>query len=73
MIPWELHYRLVVIDLDKKVLTKIVRKELIIRERMWNLNENRTRVTIEKKSIKTSKHRLAQFVENFQRWCSKGL
>ena len=27
MIPWELQHRMVVIDLDKKVLKKIVRKE----------------------------------------------
>ena len=48
---------LVVIDLDKKVLKRIVRKERIIRTKIWELNENRTRVRFLKKSEKTSKHR----------------
>ena len=48
VIPWELQYRLVVVDLDKKVLKKGVRKERIIRRKIWKLNENRTRVRFEK-------------------------
>ena len=40
VIPWELQHRLVVVDLDKKVLKKIVRKERIIRRKIWKLNEN---------------------------------
>ena len=44
VIPWKLH-RLVVVDLDKKV----VRKERIIRRKIWKLNENRTRVRFEKR------------------------
>ena len=39
VIPWELQHRLVVVDLDKKVLTK----QRII-TKIWKLNENRTRV-----------------------------
>ena len=31
VILWELKYRLVVVDLDKKVLKKVVRKKWIIR------------------------------------------
>ena len=49
VIPWELQHRLVVIDLDKKVLKKIVRKKRIIRRKIWKLNENRTRVRFEKR------------------------
>ena len=45
VIPRELQHRLVVIDLDKKVLKKIVRKERIIRRKIWKLNENRTRIS----------------------------
>ena len=45
VIPWELQHRLVVVDLDKKV----VRKEWIIRRKIWKLNENRTRVRFEKR------------------------
>ena len=37
VIPWELQHRLVVVDLDKKVLKK-VRKERIIRRKIWKLN-----------------------------------
>ena len=48
MIPWELQHRLVVVDLDKKVLKKGVRKERIIRRKIWKLNENR-RVRFEKR------------------------
>ena len=36
VIPWELQYKLVVVDLDKKV----VRKQQIIRRKIWKLNEN---------------------------------
>ena len=34
VISWELQHRLVVIDLDKKALKKIVRKEGIIKRKM---------------------------------------
>ena len=47
VIPWELQHRMVVVDLDKKVLKKIMRKERIIRRKIWKLNENRTRVRFE--------------------------
>ena len=59
VIPWELQYRMVVVDLDKKVLKKVVRKQRIITEKIWKLNENRTRVRFEKKSKRTNKHRCA--------------
>ena len=49
MIPWELQHRMVVVDLDKKVLKKVVRKEQIIRRKIWKLNENQTRVRFEKR------------------------
>ena len=49
VIPWELQHRLVVIDLDKKVLKKTVRKQRIIGRKIWNVNENRTRVRFEKR------------------------
>ena len=40
VIPWELQHRLVVVDLDKKVLKKVVRKQRIIKRKIWKLNEN---------------------------------
>ena len=49
MIPWELQHRMVVVDLDKKVLKKVVRKQQIIKRKIWKLNENQTRVTLEKR------------------------
>ena len=49
VIPWELQHRLVVVDLVKKVLKKVVRKQRIIRRKIWKLNENRTRVRFEKR------------------------
>ena len=49
VIPWELQHRMVVVDLDKKVLKWVVRKERIIRRKIWKLNENRTRVRFEKR------------------------
>ena len=48
VMPWELQHRLVVIDLDNKVLKKVVRKQRIIRRKIWKLNENRTRVDFKK-------------------------
>ena len=59
VIPWELQHRLVVVDLDKKILKRIVRKQRIIRRKSWKLNENQTRVRFEKKSKKASKHKRA--------------
>ena len=50
MIPWELQHRLVVVDLDKKIQKKIVRKEQIVRKRMWKLKENQTGLRFEKES-----------------------
>ena len=55
VIPWELQRRLVVVDLDKKV----VREERIIRRKIWKWNENQTRVRFEKKIKRTSEHRCA--------------
>ena len=39
VIPWELQQRLAVIDLNKKVLHKVVKKQPIIRK-IGKLNEN---------------------------------
>ena len=44
VIPWKLQHRLVVVDLDKRVLKQVVKKEQIIRRKIWKLNENQTRV-----------------------------
>ena len=49
VIPWELQHRMVVVDVNKKVLKKVVRKEGIINRKFWKLNENRTRVRFEKR------------------------
>ena len=49
VIPWELQHRMVVVNLDKKVLKKVVIKEWIIRRKIWKLNENQTRVRFEKR------------------------
>ena len=35
-----------VVNLDKKVLKKVVRKEGIIRRKIWKLNETQTRVRV---------------------------
>ena len=51
VIPWELQHRLVVVDFNIKVLKMIVRKEWIVRRKIWKLNENRTRVRFEKRMI----------------------
>ena len=49
VIPWELQHRMAVVDLDKKVLKKVMTKERIIRRQIWKLNENQTRVRFEKR------------------------
>ena len=59
VIPWELQHTLMVVDLDRKVLKRILKKERIIRRKIWKLNENQTRVRFEKNSNRTSKHRPA--------------
>ena len=40
---------LVVLDLDIKVLKKVVRKQRIIRRKIWILIENQTRIRLEKR------------------------
>ena len=40
VIPWELQHSMVVVDVDKKFLKKVVRKEGIIKRKIWKLNEN---------------------------------
>ena len=39
-----------VVDLDKKVLKRVLRKERIERKRTWKLNDNRTRVKFENRA-----------------------
>ena len=39
----------VVVDLNKKVLKKVVRKKQIVGRKIWKLNENQTRVRFEKR------------------------
>ena len=48
VIPWKLQHRLVVVDLEQKILKKVERKQRNIRKN-WKLNENRTRVIFEKR------------------------
>ena len=38
-----------VVDLDKTVLKKVVKKQRIIKRNTWKLNENRTRIRFEKR------------------------
>ena len=47
VIPWELQHSLVIVDPDKRVLKKVVKKQRIIRKKIWKLNENQTRVSFE--------------------------
>ena len=47
VIPRELQHRMVVVD--KKVLKEIVRKQWIIKRKVWKLNGNRTRVRFKKR------------------------
>ena len=54
MIPSKLQHRLVVVDMDKMVLKKIVEKESIIRRRMWKLNKNPNKGKIRQKSERSS-------------------
>ena len=49
MIPWELQHRLLAVDLDRKVLKKVVRNERIIKRKIWKLNKKQTRVRFEKR------------------------
>ena len=49
MVFCKLQHRLVVVDLDKKVLKKIVRKQRILKRKIWKLNESRARVRFEKR------------------------
>ena len=39
-IPWELQHRLVVTDIDKRKLKKVVKNEQTNKKRVWKLKEN---------------------------------
>ena len=39
-IPWELHHRMVVTDVDKRKLKKVVKNNQTFRRRVWKLKEN---------------------------------
>ena len=54
VIPWELHHRLVVVGLNKKVRKKNVRKKWTSRKRMWKLSENQKRFKKELKKLVTT-------------------
>ena len=47
VIPGELQHRLVVTDLVKKKVKKVVRKEAIERRKVWKLKEDDTRAKFE--------------------------
>ena len=49
VIPGELQHRLVVVDLVKKKVKKVVRKEAIERRRVWKLKEDDTRARFEER------------------------
>jgi len=38
-IPWELQYRLVVVDVDEKKLSKVCKKESKVRRMTWRLRD----------------------------------
>ena len=66
VISWELQHRLVAVDLDKKVLKKIVRKKQII-SKIWELNENQTRLRFEsrvKELVSTDEPELWKIFKN---------
>ena len=49
VIPGELQHRLVVMDLVKKKVKKVVRKELFERRTVWKLKEDDTRARFEER------------------------
>ena len=49
VIPGELQHRLVVVDLDKRKVRKVVRKETVQRRKVWKLKEEETRVRFERR------------------------
>ena len=48
VIPGELQHRLVVVDLVKKKVKKVVRKEAFERRKVWKLKEDDTRQDLKK-------------------------
>ena len=49
VIPVELQHRLAVVDLVKKKVKKVLRKEAIERRKVWKLKEDDTRETFEER------------------------
>ena len=51
-IPWKLQHRLVVTDIHKRKLKKIVKNKLIIRRRVWKLKENNMKTRFQERARK---------------------
>ena len=47
-IPWELQHRLVVTDIDKRKLKKVVKNEQTFRRRVWKLKKNNMKTKFQK-------------------------
>ena len=48
-IPWELQHRLVVTDIDKRKLKKVVKNEQTFRRRVWKLKENNMKTNFQER------------------------
>ena len=49
IIPWELQHRLLVADVDKKNLNKVVKKESRVKRIVWNLKEREMKGKFERR------------------------
>ena len=71
VIPGELWHRLLVTDLVKKKVKKVVRKEGIERRKVLKLMEDDTRARFERKSRRAGKHLWKCFKERMLKACDE--
>ena len=49
VIPWELQHRLLVVDVDKRKLNKVVKKESRVKHMIWKLKERKMQEKFERR------------------------
>ena len=64
-IPWELQYQLVVADIDKEKLKKVVKNKQTIRKRIWKLKENNMKTRFQERVKELVDVNATQYMEWF--------
>ena len=57
VIPWELQHRLLVADVDKRKLNKVIKKESRVKRMVWKLKEREMQGKFERRVVRIIRRR----------------